>query len=311
MRPDRSRPVATAASSVPPSDAAESFEPHRKHLLAVAYRFLGSVADAEDIVQETYVRWAAADPRDIQDVRAYLSRVAARLCLDQLKSARARREHYVGPWLPEPIIEAAGFSTWPEVARADDISIALMLALERLSPLERTAFLLHDAFGQSFDEVAAVLERSPATCRQLAARARSHLRAERPRFTLSAAEGERFVQAFRDAAQSGDLSGLTRLLASDAVMHSDSGGKVRAARRLILGGDRIARFFATLWPKKGPPRSLAFVRINGLPGLLLVDARGVTETLAFEINEGRVAALYQVRNPEKLRHVPARFPERL
>lgn len=299
----------TSSSPAGPSDAATIFEPHRRHLLSVAYRFLGSVADAEDIVQETYLRWAATEPREIQDVRAYLSRVAARLCLDQLKSARARREHYVGPWLPEPLVETAGFSTWSEAGRANDISVALMLALERLSPLERAAFVLHDAFGQSFDEVAAVLERSPATCRQLAARARSHLRAERPRFTPSPEEGERFVREFFQAAQSGDLAGLERMLAADAVMHSDSGGKVRAARRLILGGERIARFFAMLMPKKGPPRAQTFGRINGLPGLLLVDARGVAETLALEIRDGRVAALYQVRNPDKLRHLTAVFAD--
>ncbi len=298
MCSDRSR------SPVPP-DAATDFESHRRHLLSVAYRFLGSVSDAEDIVQETYLRWAGADRRAIQDTRAYLSRIAARLCLDQLKSARVRREQYVGPWLPDPIVEAAGFSTWPAPQdKADEVSIALMLALERLSPLERAAFVLHDAFGQSFDEVAVALDRSAATCRQLATRARAHLRADRARFKPSAGDGERFVQAFQNAAQSGDLGGLTRMLAHDAVMHSDSGGKVRAARRLIIGGDRIARFFATLLPKKGAPQAQAFVRINGLPGILTRDAQGVLGTLAFEIHEGVITALYQTRNPDKLRHLP-------
>jgi RNA polymerase sigma-70 factor, ECF subfamily len=288
------------------AEVLSGFEPHRAHLLAVAYRFLGSVSDAEDIVQETYLRWVAADRATVRDSRAFLSRITARLCLDHLKSARVRRESYVGPWLPEPLVETVGGTTAPHADAtgfADDVSIALMLALERLSPLERAAFILHDTFGQSFDEVAAALDRPAATCRQLAARARSHLRADQARFKPSAADGERFVQAFQSAARSGDLAGLTRLLASDAVMHSDSGGKVRAARRLILGADRIARFFGTLIPKKGPPIAQRFILINGMPGILLRDSRGVLETLAFEIHDGAITALYQTRNPDKLRHL--------
>jgi len=287
-----------------PSARAADFEPHRRHLLAVAYRFLGSVADAEDIVQETWVRWAAAEADAVAEPRAYLTRVAARLCLDQLKSARVRRERYVGPWLPEPVVEAAGYTTAATGGRTDDISVALMLALERLTPLERAAFVLHDAFGQSFEEVAAALDRTPTTCRQLAARARQHLREARPRFTVPPGEGERLVEAFLRATQSGDLAGLTRLLATDAVLHSDSGGKVRAARRQILGAERIARLFAILTRKHGPSRRAQSARINGLPGLVMQDAHGLTQTLAFEIRHGTIAALYLVRNPDKLRHVP-------
>ena len=286
-------------------DPAAGFEPHRRHLLAVAYRFLGSVSDAEDIVQETWLRWVETDAAAIREPRAYLTRVASRLCLDQLKSARVRRERYVGPWLPEPIVQATGFVAGPAEECADDIAIALMLALERLSPLERAAFVLHDAFGQSFEEIAVTLGRSATACRQLAVRARAHLREARPRFAVPPGEGERLAAAFQQAAQSGDLAGLTRLLAPDAVLHSDGGGKIRAARRPILGADRIARMFSKLLSKKGPPRALAFARVNGLPGWVAVDAHGITETLAFEIREGRIAALYMVRNPDKLRHVPA------
>lgn len=295
---------ASRAAPGPATDSATGFEPHRRHLLSVAYRFLGSVSDAEDIVQETYLRWRGADPATIREPRAFLTRVASRLCLDQLKSARARREHYVGPWLPEPIVQAADFTAGPVEDRADDVSIALMLALERLSPLERAAFVLHDAFGQSFDEVAVALERPVATCRQLAARARAHLREARPRFVVPPDEGERIVAAFQHAAQSGDVAALSRLLAADAVLHSDSGGKVRAARRHILGAERIARMFAILLPKKGPPIACTAALVNGLPGLLFVDSRGITETLAFDIRDGRIAALYSMRNPDKLRHVP-------
>lgn len=282
---------------------ATAFEPHRRHLQAVAYRFLGSVADAEDIVQETWLRWTQADIAAVTEPRAYLTRIAARLCLDQLKSARVRRERYVGPWLPEPVVVAAGYATDAAGEKADDISVALMLALERLSPLERAAFVLHDAFGQSFEEVAVALDRTPATCRQLAARARQHLRSARARFTVPPGEGERLVEAFLNAAQSGNLAGLTRLLAADAVLHSDSGGKVRAARRHILGAERIARLFAILTRRFGPARRAETVRINGLPGLVMQDAEGLTQTLAFEIRQGAITALYLVRNPEKLRHV--------
>lgn len=292
--------------SAPPAvpDEARDFEPHRRHLLAVAYRFLGSVTDAEDIVQEAYLRWAAAARAEVAEPRAFLTRIVSRLCLDQLKSARVQRERYVGPWLPEPIVEAAGLTTWPEVERADDISVAMMLTLERLSPLERAAFVLHDVFGQTFEDVAVALDRAPATCRQLAARARRQVRLDRPRFRVAAGEGERLVAAFLEAAGSGDVAALSRLLAADATLHSDSGGRVPAARRLILGRDRVARLFAILSLKHGAPRAVHAARINGQPGVVMVDARGIVQTLGFEIREGAIAAIYLVRNPDKLRHIP-------
>jgi RNA polymerase sigma-70 factor (ECF subfamily) len=285
------------------SDPAARFEAHRRHLLAVAYRFLGTVSDAEDIVQETYLRWADVDPATVREPRAFLTRIATRLCLDHLKSARVQRERYVGPWLPEPIVEAAGLTTWPDVERADDISVALLLALERLSPLERAAFVLHDLFGQDFEEIALGLERTPAACRQLAARARKQIRAERPRFTIADGEGERLVDAFLHAAGSGDLAALSRLLTQDATLYSDSGGRVPAARRLILGRDRVARLFAILSLKKGPPRAVRVARINGQPGIVMVDARGITQTLSFEFLDGKITAIYLIRNPDKLRHI--------
>jgi RNA polymerase sigma-70 factor (ECF subfamily) len=296
-RPSRPPPVRPSAAG---------FETHRRHLLAVAYRFVGSVSDAEDLVQETYLRWAATDPATVREPRAFLTRITARLSLDHLKSARVRRERYVGPWLPEPVVEAAGYATPPVADRTDDITVALMLALERLSPLERAAFVLHDAFGQTFEEVAAALDRTPATCRQLAARARRHLRHARPRYVVAPAEGERLAGAFLRAADSGDVTGLVRLLAADATLYSDSGGKVRAARRTIVGADRIARLFATLARKHGPPLATAPARINGLPGLVMTDPQGLTQTLAFEIRAGAITTVYLIRNPEKLRHLSSR-----
>lgn len=289
--------------SAPAGQAAAGFAPHRRHLLAVAYRFLGSVADAEDVVQDAYLRWAQTDRAAVRDARAFLARITTRLCLDHLKSARVQRERYVGPWLPEPLVEAAGLTTWPEVERADDISVAVMLALERLSPLERAAFVLHDVFGQSFDDIAGALERTPATCRQLATRARQQIRRDKPRFAIAPGDGERLVAAFLAATSSGDLVALSHLLTADATLHSDSGGRVPAARRLILGRDRVARLFAILGLKKGPPREVRAARINGQPGIVMVDARGLTQTLAFEFEDGLISALYLIRNPDKLRHV--------
>jgi RNA polymerase sigma-70 factor, ECF subfamily len=292
----------SAAPSPPPLD----FEHHRRRLLGLAYRFLGSLSDAEDIVQESYLRWATADHATIANPGAYLARITARLCLDHLKSARVRRETYVGPWLPEPILQEADLVTSSEGEYASDVSVALLLALERLSPLERAAFLLHDVFGLEFDEIAVTLERSPAACRKLATRARDHIRAARPRFTVNPGEGERIAAAFQRATQAGDIAGLARLLAANAVLHSDGGGKVRAALRPILGRDRIVRFFVGITRKKGAPRSSEPARINGLPGFVAVDANGVRQTLAFEILDGLISAIYLIRNPDKLRHLESR-----
>lgn len=288
----------------PLDSATNLFEPHRPHLLSVAYRFLGSVTEAQDIVQEAYLRWIQSDLATVREPKPFLTRITARLCLDHLKSARVQRERYVGPWLPEPLVQAADYATAPAAGLADDISVALLLALERLSPLERAAFVLHDIFGQSFAEIAVILETAPTSCRQLAARARKHVRAAKPRYALAPNEGRRLVEAFEAAAQSGDLTALSRLLARDAMLHSDSGGKVRSARRSILGAERIARLFTGLRRKHGPHASAQPAVINGLPGLILRDATGLLQTLAFEIEGDRIQTLYLVRNPDKLRHVP-------
>ena len=218
------------------SNPAASFEPYRRRLLGLAYRMLGSMADAEDAVQETYLRWHGADRDKVSDPRAFLMTTTTRICLDMLNSARARREEYVGPWLPEPVVDTAALAPDSRMELAEDLSIALLLTLDRLSPLERAAFLLHDVFDFSFNEVAPALERSEAACRQLAARARAHVRASRPRGATvpTAAFGEidakhtQLLSAFMAATQSGDLNALTQLLASDVRVWSDGGGKVRA-----------------------------------------------------------------------------------
>lgn len=282
--------------------AAENFEPHRRRLTGLAYRMLGSVADAQDIVQDAFLRWQAADRAEVQSPGAWLSQVVTRLALDQLKSARARRETYVGPWLPEPIVEDLGIEAIENYAH--DLSFAMMLALERLSPLERAAFLLHDVFEVPFAEVAVTLDRSEAACRQLAARARSHIRRGRPRFRASEAEARSLLSAFYEAARSGDTEALGRVLAEDVVCHTDGGGKRPAALNVISGRTKIERFYRALARKTGGHAVLSrFVRINGLPGYITTEADGLPQATALEIVDGRIVAIYVVRNPDKLQHL--------
>src|SRR5262252_615577 len=237
------------SSTNPMSNPAASFEPYRRRLLGLAYRMLGSMADAEDAVQETYLRWHGADRNTVSDPRAFLMTTTARICLDMLTSARVRREEYVGPWLPEPVLETATLAPGSRTELAEDLSIALLLTLDRLSPLERAAFLLHDVFDFSFSEVAAALERNEAACRQLASRARAHVRAARPRGATATpahsgqidAKHAQLMSAFAAATASGDLDALTQMLASDVRIVTDGGGKVRSALEVIEGADRAAR----------------------------------------------------------------------
>jgi|RhiMetdeSRZDD1v2_1073273.scaffolds.fasta_scaffold343785_1 RNA polymerase sigma-70 factor (ECF subfamily) len=306
--------VVNAESAMSSPDA--SFEPYRRRLVGLAYRMLGSMADAEDAVQETYLRWHTADRDNVSNPRAFLMTTTTRICLDMLKSARARREEYVGPWLPEPVVDTAALAPDSRTELAEDLSIALLLTLDRLSPLERAAFLLHDVFDFSFNEVAPALERSEAACRQLAARARSHVRAVRPRGATvpPARSGEidakhaQLLSAFMAATQAGDLDALTRLLASDVRIVTDGGGKVRAAREVIDGADRAAQFLVNASrPHPGQwwrtDFTLRVATINGLPGVIVDAPEGPVQTAAFEIEGDVIRALYVVRNPEKLRHL--------
>jgi RNA polymerase sigma-70 factor (ECF subfamily) len=298
------------------SDPAASFEPYRRRLLGLAYRMLGSMADAEDAVQETYLRWHGAERDKVLDPRAFLMTTTARICLDMLTSARARREEYVGPWLPEPVLDTAALAPDSRTELAEDLSIALLLTLDRLSPLERAAFLLHDVFDFSFREVASALERSEAACRQLATRARTHVRAARPRGATAppAHSGEvdakhaQLITAFGAATRSGNLDALTQLLASDARYVMDGGGKVRAALNVVEGADRVARLLiGATRPHKGQwwreDFTMRFATVNGLPGVIVDAPEGTVQTAAFEIDAGVVRALYVVRNPDKLRHL--------
>lgn len=294
------------------SDAAAGFEPHRRFLVGVAYRMLGSVAEAEDVVQDAFLRWERAlragddGGTEITDPRAYLATIVSRLSLDRLKSARAQREHYVGTWLPEPLIEELGPGAGPnEVSLAEDLSVALLVTLERLSPLERAAFLLHDVFDMDYPAIAGVLERTEAACRQLAARAREHVRDARPRFTSSRDAEVRLAAGFAVAVTSGEVHAIAALLAEDAVLYSDGGGKRRSALRPIVGRDKVVRFLVGVQRKRVREHLAARTvpaRINGLLGFVVHDAEG-TATLALETSGERIVAIYLVRNPDKLRHV--------
>lgn len=291
----------------PPPEALAAFNRLRPRLTRIAYRMLGSVAEAEDMVQDAWLRWAGVDHGGVADADGYLVRLVSRLCLDQMKSARARHETYVGPWLPEPFID-------PDdgMEQGETVTMALMLALERLSPLERAAFLLHDVFGQPFEAVAAALDRDEAACRQLASRARTHVRAARPRFPVAAGRGREIADAFLAASHNGDLAGLRGLLAADAVLYADGGGKRTAVLNPILTQDKVARFFAGIAGKHGNqlPPVLWQGLIDGLPGYVTMASDGQIQSTALLIDGDRVAAVYITRNPDKLRRLGV-FVERI
>jgi RNA polymerase sigma-70 factor (ECF subfamily) len=284
---------------------------HARSLRALAYRMLGSRAEAEDIVQEAWLRWAQVDESTVEHAGAYLSRLVTNLCLDRLGSAAARREHYVGVWLPEPLVdEEAGWSPGPEAQAefAQDVSVAFLLALERLSPLERAAFLLHEVFDVDFDEIGRRLERSPAACRQLASRARNHVKADYARREVAEEERERLFGAFSEAVRTLDVDALARVLAEDAVMMSDGGGKVSAVRQPLHGGALIARTFIRFASLPTSHWRLEPARINGLPGCLVFDEPSgeLVQTIALApsaTQPDRIGALYVQRNPDKLRAV--------
>ncbi|HEX7085771.1 MAG TPA: sigma-70 family RNA polymerase sigma factor [Vicinamibacterales bacterium] len=276
-----------------------SFAEWRPRLVRLAYRMLGSVADAEDVVQDAWARWLRTDRNAVREPAALLRTIVVRLCLNELKSARRRRETYLGPWLPEPLVEDA------DADATDDITLPLMLVLERLSPLERAAFLLHDVFGISFDEVAEAIGREPAACRKLASRAREHVRAARPRFTVSKERGLEIARAFFAASRQGDLDTLRSLLAEDVVACSDGGGRIAASPQPVTGIDDVLARHAELAREfaQSPSVLVRYALIDGLPGFITIERGGIVQTTALQIEEDRVVGIFVVRNPEKVRHL--------
>jgi RNA polymerase sigma-70 factor (ECF subfamily) len=280
------------------------FQEHRPMLTGVAYRMLGRVADAEDVVQEAWLRWSAADRSDVREPRAYLVRVTTRLALDRLRQVRARRESYVGPWLPEPVVTDFGPAV-PDTAEramlADSVSLAVLVVLESLSPLERAVFVLREAFGFPFAEIATTLDRSEAAVRQLAARARRHVDERRPRYDVDPAERRDLTERFLAAAAGGDLEQLLALLAPDVRLVGDSGGKSKAPLRIIESADKVGRFLSAVAQGADQLYAFRFVEVNGAPALLSL-ADGTPDALfQIEVRDGRVQCVYIVRNPDKLR----------
>lgn len=289
--------------------ANEIFDAQRATLFKRAYHLLSSVSDAEDMVQECWVKWQAIDHQTIENPKAFLTTILTNLCLDYLKSARKKRETYVGTWLPEPIVaNPSSHADTPQdlTELADDVSFALLMTLERLSPEERAAFLLHDVFDLGFDEIANTLQKSSAATRKLASRARAKIRAEKPQTTIKPKLTDPLIEGFFKTLQSGDVVGFANFLADDAILYSDGGGKKSAALNPIYGRKNILAFFTGLLKKNPmpPPDAIQLVEVNGAPGLLLQTEPDTPEIWSFSwTKEGNIAALYVVRNPEKLRHV--------
>lgn len=299
--------VAEADGAAGQAEATRLFEAERGRLFGIAYRMLGTVADAEDVVQDAWVKWSQQDVRAVAKPGAYLARTVTNLALNRLSSAAAQREQYVGPWLPEPLVAAAdGTDVAPDVAeeveRAESVSLAMLVVLESLSPLERAVFILREVFGYAYAEVAEAVGRSEAAVRQLAHRAREHVAARRPRFDASAAERRRVTEEFLAACASGELERVMEVLAPDVVLRTDGGGRVRSALRPIHGARKVARWTLGVLPRLFTP-TVWFAQVNGHPGLLVASEGRPDSVISMEVAEGRITAIHVVRNPEKLRHV--------
>lgn len=283
----------------------EPFGQHRRLLFAVAYDLLGSVADAEDVVQETWLRWSKTDHADVRDPRAYLVRTATTQALNRIRANQARRETYIGPWLPEPLVEPESdpaVDVTERAAREQAVSLAMLVVLESLTPDERAVFVLREVFGMPHDDIANALGRTSAAIRQLAHRAREHVQARRPRFEADSAEQRRVTEEFLGACASGDLTALLGLLAPNVTLVSDGGGLAQAARRPILGPDKVARFMLGITPD-ALAYELDFALVNGVLGIV-VYGDGTARTVAqLDIVDGQVQTVYIVANPEKLQHV--------
>ncbi|MFG2015105.1 RNA polymerase sigma-70 factor [Actinomadura geliboluensis] len=283
----------------------DAFEEHRSLLFAVAYRMLGTAADAEDAVQDAWLRWSAADRSGVADPKAYLVRITTNVALDRLRSAQARRETYVGPWLPEPML------TSPDVAEdaelAESVSMAMLVVLETLSPLERAVFVLKEVFGYPYAEIARALDRSEASVRQLGTRARKHVQARRPRFEAGGADRRAVTERFFDAVLGGDINRFMEVLAPDVALWSDGGGKVRAPRRVIFGAEKVARFFSAVSQQTYQgvePADMRFERVelNGEPAVVVSGPAGPISAFTADADaDGRIQAIHLVANPDKLR----------
>lgn len=269
-------------------------------LFAIAYRMLGSVMDAEDVVQDAFLRWQEAPEVEVRSPRAYLTTIVTRLAINQLRSARVKRETYVGPWLPEPLVTADAPDPSASVELSESLSLAFLLLLERLSPVERAVFLLHEVFDFEYSEIAGVVEKTEANCRQLLVRAKKRMSAPEGRFQTDPAQARRLVERFTAAVGTGDLAGLLEILAEDITLWTDGGGKAAAARNLVHGADHVARW--AIGVQRVVPADTVYrpAVINGEPGFIAYSAGRATAVLVFEIHGERIQAIYIVANPDKL-----------
>jgi RNA polymerase sigma-70 factor (ECF subfamily) len=281
--------------------ATAAFLAHRNLLFTVAYEMLGSAADAEDVLQETWLRWAGVDLDEVRDQRAYLVRITTRQALTRLRTLGRRRESYVGQWLPEPLLTAPDVAE--DVELAESVSMAMLLVLETLAPTERAVFVLHEVFDVGYDEIAEAVDKSPAAARQIAHRARAHVAARRPRGATSAAEARGALEAVRRAIETGDLQGLLDVLAPDVVLVGDGGGVKQAVLRPVAGADRVARLLVTGLGRAGAPVSMRPAQVNGHPSLVVRLDGELDTVVAVRIDDGLITGLYAVRNPEKLSHM--------
>ena len=289
---------------------AEVFEAHRGLMFAIAYRMLGTIADAEDAVQDAWLRWSAASRADVADPRAYLARIVTNTALNRLRTARSRREAYVGPWLPEPLLTEAGPDVAERAELAESVSVAMLVVLESLTPEERAVFVLREVFGFEHAEIGAALGRSAPAVRQLAHRAREHVQARRPRFDVDWAQQREVTERFLAAAGGGDIEGLMTVLAPDVTLLTDGGGKARAALRPITGAAKAARFLAAIArrPYMGMDSSamtLESAEINGSPGTLITAGDRAVAALTLTVSDGRITAIQLLANPDKLAAVSA------
>ncbi|SCL57250.1 RNA polymerase sigma-70 factor, ECF subfamily [Micromonospora citrea] len=281
--------------------ATAAFLAHRNLLFTVAYEMLGSAADAEDVLQETWLRWAGVDLGTVREERAYLVRITTRQALGRLRTLGRRKESYVGPWLPEPLLTAPDVAE--DVALADSVSMAMLMVLETLAPVERAVFVLREVFDVGYDEIAEAVDKTPAAVRQIAHRARAHVAARRPRQAVSAAETRGALDAFQRAVETGDLQGLLDILAPDVVLLGDGGGVKQAVPRPVLGAEKVARLLHGGWGRVAAISSWRPTQVNGHPALVLQLDGELDTVVALRIENGLIAGIYAVRNPEKLSHM--------
>jgi RNA polymerase sigma-70 factor (TIGR02957 family) len=286
--------------------ATEAFVAHRNLLFTVAYEMLGSAADAEDVLQETWLRWAGVDLDTVRDQRAYLVRITTRQALNRMRTLGRRKESYVGPWLPEPLLTAPDVAE--DVELADSVSMAMLLVLETLAPTERAVFVLREVFDLGYDEIAEAVDKSPAAVRQIAHRARAHVSARRPRGVVSPAESQAVFGAFQRAVETGDLQSLLDILAPDIVLLGDGGGVKQAVPRPIVGADKVARLLGAGLGRVGADISVEPAQVNGCPALILRLNGELDGVMAMRFDDGLVTGLYYVRNPDKLSRIDQETP---